>query len=278
MYIGAHISTAGSITFAPRRAAELGCEVMQIFTRPPQGGKAPELTPEIIAAFKKNSGKFNIRRAYIHAPYYINFASVNNRVRYGSVSVVRDELERGSKIGAKYVMTHLGSSGKLIDEEAFQKTAEMLKKSLEGYQGETRLLFENSAGAGNIIGDSFLELARIMDKVKSPAIAGICLDTQHSFASGYDWRNFKETIKKIDREIGRDKIKLIHCNDSKTEFGSRRDRHEHLGKGYIGSEPFRHIVSFAKKQEVDLIVETEHEGVMEDIGVLKKLRDNLKEE
>lgn len=275
MYIGCHVSIAQNIYHAPERAAELGCEVMQIFTRPPQGVKAPEITPDIASLFKENCRKFNIYNTYIHTPYYINFASENNRVRYGSVSVVRDELEHGTEIGAKYVMTHLGSAGKLTNKEAFQKTAEMLKKTLEGYQGSTRLLFENSAGAGKIIGDSLLELAQIMEILHSPKIAGICLDTQHSFASGYDWRQFEETIKKIDAEIGSDKIKLIHCNDSKEEFNSHRDRHEHLEKGAIGLKPFQDIVSFAKKHEIDMIVETEHEGVREDIELLKKFRQKI---
>lgn len=272
MYIGCHVSIANGIQYSPQRASELGCEVMQIFTRPPQGGKSMEPTLEIISAFKENCQKFNIHNTYIHTPYYINFASINNRIRYGSASVVRDELERGSKIGAKYVMTHLGSAGKLPNEEAVKKTAEMLKKSLGGYQGTTQLLFENSAGAGKIIGDSLSELARIIEIVNSPTIAGICLDTQHSFASGYDWRQFEETIKKIDQEIGTNKIKLIHCNDSKPEFNSHSDRHEHPGAGKIGLEPFKHIASFAKTHEIDMILETEHERVREDIELLKKFR------
>lgn len=272
MPIGAHISIANGIQHAPQRATELGCEVMQIFTRSPQGGKAPELTSEIISAFKENCHKFNISDTYIHAPYYINFASTNNRIRYGSVSVVRDELERGAKIGSKYVMTHLGSAGELTAEEASEKTSQMLKKALESYHGKTQLLLENSAGAGKIIGNSFFDLAKIIKAVNSSAIAGICLDTQHSFASGYNWIQFEETLQRIDEEIGLDKIKLIHCNDSKSELNSHYDRHEHIGAGKIGAEPFRHIVSFAKKHKIDMIIETEHEGVKKDIEILKKLR------
>lgn len=272
MYIGAHVSIANGIQHAPQRASELGCEVMQVFTRSPQGGKAPEFTSEIISAFKENCRKFNISNTYIHAPYYINFASENNRIRYGSASVVRDELERGEKIGAKYVMTHLGSAGKLTAEEAFEKTYQMLKKSLSGYQGKTQLLLENSAGAEKIIGDSLSELAKIIKAVNNPAIAGICLDTQHSFASGYDWMQFEETLQKIDEEIGLAKIKLIHCNDSKSELSSHHDRHEHIGEGKIGAETFKNIVSFAKKNNIDMIVETEHKKVEEDIKILKKFR------
>ncbi|MDQ1284198.1 MAG: putative endonuclease 4 [Patescibacteria group bacterium] len=288
MNIGAHVSIAGGIFNAPERAADLGAEVMQIFTRSPQGGKAPELTPEIIKEFALRVSRYAIRDTYIHTPYYINFASSNNRIRYGSVSVVRDELERGSLIGAKYVMTHLGTAKDLGEKEATAKTIEMLKKCLEGYVGATKLLLENSAGAGAIIGDDLSELAEIIKGVNSPAstrgdatsmrggpaIAGICLDTQHSFASGYDWRDFGKTLARIDKELGLNKIKLIHANDSQADFASNRDRHEHIGEGKIGLEAFTQIVAFAEKNAIDMILETEHDKVKEDIEILKNIRVN----
>jgi deoxyribonuclease-4 len=272
MHIGAHVSIAQGIWKAPERAADLGSEVMQIFTRSPQGGKAPELTKEIIDSFKIQNSKFKIQNTYIHTPYYINFASANNRIRYGSVSVVRDELERGSLIGAKFVMTHLGTAKDLGEKEAREKTIEMLGKCLEGYNGTTKLLLENSAGAGAIIGDDLSELAKIIKGVSSPAIAGICLDTQHSFASGYDWRDFENTISRIDTELGLDKIKLFHANDSQTDLNSKKDRHAHIGEGKIGTEAFKNIVHFAQENDIDMILETEHDKVREDIEILKKMR------
>ncbi|MDR3559168.1 MAG: deoxyribonuclease IV [Candidatus Pacebacteria bacterium] len=272
MNIGAHVSIAGGIFNAPERAADLGCETMQIFTRSPQGGKAPEFTPEIIKEFAFHVARYVIRDTYIHTPYYINFASSNNRIRYGSVSVVRDELERGNLIGAKFVMTHLGTAKDLGEKEAREKTIEMLKKCLDGYKGETKLLLENSAGAGAIIGANLAELAEIIKGVNSSAIAGVCLDTQHSFASGYDWRDFDKTISRIDKELGIDKIKLFHANDSQTEFNSRRDRHAHIGEGQIDLPAFKNIVAFAEKNDIDMILETEHDKVKEDISLLKKLR------
>jgi len=271
--IGAHVSIAGGIQNAPKRAADLGCECMQIFTRSPQGGKAPELTPGIVKEFRLQVAGSGLREFYIHTPYYINFASANNHIRYGSVSVVRDELARGSLIGAKYVMTHLGTAKELGQKEASKKTVEMLKKTLDGYTGETKLLLENSAGAGEIIGDDLKELGEIIKGVNNSNIAGICLDTQHSFASGYDWRDFEMTIKKIDSEIGLEKIKLIHANDSQTDFASNKDRHEHIGQGKIGSEAFKNIVAFAEKNNINMILETEHDAVVEDIKLLKSLRD-----
>jgi deoxyribonuclease-4 len=273
MNIGCHVSTHDGIINAPGRAHDLGCEAMQIFTRPPQGGPAPKLTPEIIKSFKIQNSKFKIRQIYIHAPYYINFASANNRIRYGSASVIREELERGSLISAKYVMTHIGSAREYGRDEAIKKVIEMMKKSLESYKGTTKLLFENSAGAGEIIGDDFSELEEIMKSINNPAIVGICLDTQHSYASGYDWNNFENTINKVDSEIGMQNIKLIHANNSQTELGSRKDRHEHMGKGKIEPQAFQKIVDFAQKYDIDMLCETEYPEVEEDIKMLKKMRD-----
>ena len=149
----------------------------------------------------------------------------------------------------------------------------MLKKTLEGYDGTTKLLLENSAGTGMIIGGDLKELAEIIKGVKNPAIAGICLDTQHSFASGYNWLEFDNTIQKIDKEIGIENIKLIHANDSQTLFNSNRDRHAHIGEGQIGLEAFKNIVAFAEKKDIDMILETEHDKVKEDIEILKKMRN-----
>ena len=274
MNIGCHVSIAGGIQNAPERAHDLGCEAMQIFTRSPQGGKAPDLTNSICEQFKILNLKFKIKEVYIHTPYYINFASGNNRIRYGSVSVVRDELERGNLIGAKFVMTHLGTAKALGQEEAIKKTIEMLKKTLEGYSGKTKLLLENSAGTGEIIGDDLSELAEIIKKVNHPKLVGICLDTQHSFASGYDWRDFEKTVKKIDKEIGTENIKLIHVNDSQADFDSKRDRHEHIGKGKIGIDAFKNILSFAQKNNIDMILETEWPEVKDDIKILKDFRNS----
>jgi deoxyribonuclease-4 len=169
--IGCHVSIAGGIQNAPERAHDLGCEIFQSFSRSPQGGKAPELTDKIVLKFKNELKKYKIKNVYIHTPYYINFASENNRIRYGSVNVVRDELERANLLGVKFVMTHLGSAKDLGCKEANKKTAEMLSKVLDGYKGKTKLLIENSAGAGDIIGDLFVEIRKIIDMVKTPYLA-----------------------------------------------------------------------------------------------------------
>ncbi len=272
MYIGCHVSIAQGIWKAPARAANFGCEVMQIFTRSPQGGKAIELTPKIIQKFQTAQRKNKIHRVYIHAPYYINLASKNNHVRYNSVNVIRNELERASLIKAKFVIVHPGTAKDLGVQKATSKIITMLKKSLAGYQGSTQLLLENSAGAGHIIGSDLTELATIIQAVNSPHLIGICLDTQHSFASGYDWTKFNQTLIRVNSEINLDKIKLIHANDSLTECNSKKDRHAHIGEGLIGIKAFKQIVTWAQKNNIDMILETQLDKVNEDIKLLKSFR------
>lgn len=275
MKIGCHVSIAGGVHNAPARAKDLGAECLQMFSRSPQGGKAPELTADIVASFKQSMKEGGISNAYIHTPYYINLASTEARIRESSARVIREELERGTLLGVKYIMTHLGSAKDMERVDAIQQTAEMLAKSLNGYAGTTKLLIENAAGAGAIIGDTFSEIADIMEKTGSPHIVGICLDTQHSFASGYDWRtpeSFKKAIGLLDAELGIKKVKIMHANDSMVEYGTKRDRHQHIGKGYIGEAGFALITEFAEKHDIDMLLETEHDTVTEDIALLKKLR------
>src|SRR3989344_5160382 len=211
MNIGCHVSIVKGIENAPELAHKLGCEAMQIFTSSPQGGPFSEISEETTKGFKENCQKFGIKNVYVHTPYFINLASKNNRIYYGSISSIRKEMERASQLGAKYVMTHLGSAKDLGEEESIKKTTEGLKKIFEDYNGATQLLIENSAGAGQIIGSDFGQIGEILKAVKSSSLAGVCLDTQHSFASGYDWKdNFEENLKKIDSAIGLKNIKLIH--------------------------------------------------------------------
>lgn len=272
--IGCHVSIAGGVVNAPKRAGDLGCEVFQMFTRSPQGGPAPKLTPEVVDSFKAEMKANGQENCYIHAPYYINFASSEAKIRSASARVVREELERGSLLGAKYVMFHPGSSKDMEREEAIKVTAEGVAKVLDGYKGTTELLLEISAGAGNVMGDTFEELAGIIKKSGYPDL-GICLDTAHIFASGYDIRSeeaFKKTMKVVSDTVGKKTIKLIHTNDSKIDLGERKDRHEHIGEGKIGRKGFELLmVEF----NLDFILETEHDKVVEDIELLKQIRKQI---
>ena len=279
MHIGAHISAAGDVTLAPERSKKIGGECCQFFSRPPQGGKGKELTEAIGQKFKANMKKYGQAAAYIHAPYYLNFASLNNRIYYGSISVIRAELERGNILGVKALMFHPGSYKESGEKKGLKLVCEGLEKVLNDYQGKTELLIEMSAGAGAIIGDTYEEIDKIINskELKKYKI-GICFDTAHAFASGYDLRAeaaVKKTFSDFDKVLGYKNLKLIHANDSKVELNAKKDRHEHIGQGQIGLVGFQAIVNFAKAKKIDLILETpDLAGRKKDIEILKKLRNN----
>lgn len=276
MYFGAHVSAAGGLFNAPLYAAALGCEVFQMFSRSPQGGSALPIAPETVRLFRQNVKLCGQREWYIHTPYFINFASANNRIYYGSINAVRQELERGSLVGARYVMAHLGSYKDLGQKEGRAKVIAGISEGLKDYKGATELLIEISAGAGAVIGDKFEELAGILDAppLKKYPI-GVCFDTAHAFASGYDLRApeaVAETMKKFDRSVGLRRLKIFHCNDSKADLNERKDRHEHIGKGAIGEAGFRALLAHPAVQNLNFILETEHDLVREDLALLKKIR------
>ncbi len=261
---------------APGRAQELGCETFQCFTRSPQGGPAPMLTPSIIADFKSQMVDFGFETFYIHTPYYINFASLEPHIRHSSIKVVREELERGSVLGARYIMTHLGSHAGQTIEEGIDKVADAVKQILDGYQGMTGLLLEIAAGSGNIIGDTFEEIASILSQVKNlNGFSGICFDTCHAFASGYDFRTPEATrvmLKNFDEKIGLKYLKLTHVNDSMVDLGGKRDRHEHIGDGFIGKIGIKNILTTPEFMGIDWLLETEDSKRKTDIELLKEIR------
>lgn len=277
MNIGCHIPISKGLDKAPEIADELGCEVMQIFTHSPSGGPIAEISDETAKNFQVGVKKHGIKAVYVHAPYYINLASKNNRIYYGSISAIRKNLERAGLLGAKYVMTHLGSAGDMTEKEMLERLEESFAKIFDGYNGSAKLLIENSAGAGKIIGSDFAQIGRILKTFPTShvgkGLTGICLDTQHSFASGYDWKNdFNNCIKELDKNIGLKNIKLIHSNDSLTDFNSRKDRHTHIGKGKIGLGGFEKLANFAQDNDIDMICETEYPGIVDDIKILKEIR------
>lgn len=276
MRIGSHVSIAGGIWHAPQNAHRVGAQVFQIFSRSPHGGKVKPIDRETEKKFKHEMKKYGLKEFYIHAPYFINLASVKNNVFFGSVSVVREELERGSVLGAAAVMTHLGSFGELTEAQGIKKVAEGLAKIMNGYQGSTQLLLEISAGAGRIIGDEFSEIARIL---RAPQLKkyelGVCFDTCHAFASGYDLRNkqaLERTMKKFNQMIGYKKLRLVHANDSKGELGSHLDRHEHIGQGKIGLQGFAAMAKNKQLSKLDWILETPKDNPKDDIKNIKTLK------
>ncbi len=282
MLFGSHISAAGGVEKAPERAAQVGCEVFQFFSRPPQGGSALKLTSTQIQQFKDNCKKFKQAESYIHTPYYINFASTIPRIRYGSISVVHNELERGTLLGCKYVITHLGSTKLVGPKIGFHKTWRSIQRILDGYKGNCQLLLEISSGAGDLVGSRFEELRDLIKNIESVVKykdkIGICLDTCHMFAAGYDLRTaaaVKKTLDEFSKKNDFKYLKLIHANDSRGELGDNKDRHEHLGQGKIGLGGFRSLVSESRLQKINFILETPKDKPQDDLrnlNILKKFR------
>lgn len=275
--IGAHVSIAGGIFNAPLNAAERKCETFQMFSRSPRGGKAALLTKDVVKEFLDNCQKKKISNYYIHTPYYINYASAKQRIYKGSIAVVRQELERGTKLKVKALMTHLGSSKDFGKSKGLKKVIQGIRETMKGYTGTTQFLLENSAGAGGTIGATFDELGKIIKALPKYNL-GVCLDTCHAFASGYDIRDkasVNKILKEFDKHIGLSRLSLIHANDSKTDFGSNKDRHEHIGKGKIGIKGFVALINHPALKKVDFILETPDDDLGKiDLDKLKKIRNN----
>lgn len=279
MRIGTHVSIGGGLWNAPANAAKVKAECFQIFSRSPHGGPVKEIDKETQKKFKVEMDKYGLDTFYIHTPYFINLSSAKPSTYYGSISVVRQELERGSLLGCKAIMTHLGSFGEMSEKEGLEKVAEGVVKILDGYKGTTQLTLEISAGAGKIVGDQFEEIAKILSHKKlKKANVGVCFDTCHAFASGYEMRTKKgvdATLKAFDEIIGLEKLILIHANDSKGEFGGHLDRHQNIGEGNIGLEGFAALAKHKVAGKLDWILETPKDDPKADpknIAVLNKLR------
>ena len=267
---------------APERAHALGCETFQMFTRSPQGGKVNPIDLDTIRRFEEQKLKYDLPEFVVHTPYFINFGSAAKNIYYGSVAVLKDELERANMLGARFVMTHLGSYNGTGREEGAVQVVKALTNILEDYQGKTKLLLEIAAGAGEVIGSSIDELALFSSELhKFKGFGGICFDTQHGYASGYDIASpegLQKTFEEFDQKIGLKHLKMSHLNDSKVELGGRKDRHDHIGSGHIGEKGFLNFFRFwvDLEQKYDesrpLILETDHDKVKEDIELAKQLR------
>lgn len=281
--VGLHVSAAGGVENAPDNAKEMGAECFQFFSRSPRGGGAPVISDESAKLFRERSEKYGME-SYIHTPYYINFASKNNKIWHGSINAVREELQRGTQLGVKYVVTHLGSAKDYVtDKKSSEVPKEAIEHAIEGLKKifatdeelTTKLLLEISAGAGAVLGDSFEELAVLLEGIGRDDVH-VCLDTCHMFASNYDIRTeetIAETMKKFDTILGKENLKLVHFNDSKTELNSHKDRHEHIGMGEIGATGLVAFMKHSDTAHVNFILETQHdEYIQQDLEFLKTNR------
>jgi len=257
MKIGCHVSIADSIDRAVDRASEIGCNTFQVFTRSPRMWKARELSEEEVTAFKEKIRKTEISPVVSHMPYLPNLSSSNPKPYKRSIDTLRLELERCNMLGIPYLVTHLGShlgKGKVKGQK---QIVNAINTAVSGLDKHPMILLENTSGKTNETGSTFIEIGEIIEKVSTDHV-GVCFDTCHAYARGYDITNPKgllDTINEIESNIGMDKIKVVHLNDSKGELGSRMDRHNHIGEGNIGEKGFLNFLSSSFKEK-PLILET----------------------
>jgi len=276
MRLGAHISTASPFSDAINRAEEVGCECMQIFANPPQRWNPIAIPEREIDKFNDLNSKAKIGPIIIHSIYLLNLASDNPFFYEASIESLIDDMKKASQIGALGVNFHVGSTkGKKLSE-VMDKIVLGIKTILAASE-KPYLILENSAGAGDIIGDKFEDLAEIMNRVKSDRLK-VTLDTAHAFGSGYNLateEGLEDTLNEFDKHIGLEHLVCLHLNDSAVPLFSNRDRHANIGEGYIGKEAFERIVNHPKLKDLPGIIETPNMKSSEelsDIKLLKSLR------
>jgi deoxyribonuclease-4 len=279
--IGCHISSAGGLYKVFERAKNLSADCIQTFAGSPQVWKFPDYSDADIEKFKSESAKYNIGPIFFHSIYLINLASENEAIRHGGINSLIKTWQLAEKLGIAGVITHTGSDG----GRGFEAALPMVKKSVEQILAEipkdskSKLFLEIAAGAGGIIGDSVKELGDIIKSVDSDNRIGFALDTCHAFVSGYDLRlgaGIDRLATEIETEIGWDRLGAIHVNDSKGDLGSKKDRHEVIGQGFLGLETFRNLLHHPRFSQYPFILETpdiksDAKAVPESLESLRKL-------
>ena len=266
--LGAHQSIAGGFSRAVDRAVETGCECLQIFTRNINQWEVAPIKPADAAAFRAAVADAGLALVVAHDSYLINPASADRGLRTKSIAGLVTEVRRAEMLGIPWVVAHPGAAGEQPVETAVSRAAAGIAEALErtGDLG-CGILIETTAGQGSCLGASFEEIAAMLDLIDAvPGLSrrvGVCLDTCHVFAAGYPLapaEDLERTVQTFDRLIGLGRLKLIHANDSKRERGSRVDRHEAIGRGKIGREAFRLIMTHPRLARIPLILETPKEG------------------
>jgi deoxyribonuclease-4 len=260
---GSHLSIAGGMHHALLAAERLGCEAVQVFTKNQQQWKAKPLEAGAIESWRRECSRLKFKQTVSHDSYLINLASPDDVIWEKSIETFIEELRRCLLLRIPYLVTHPGAHLGHGEEAGLGRVAQALDiihqrvpAKFDGHKVITCL--EITAGQGSCLGCKLEHLATVMEKVKEPGRLGVCLDTAHLFAAGYDFRGRKygAFIKEVERTVGVSRVKVWHLNDSKRELGSRVDRHEHIGKGMIGLEGFRPIVRDARWKKVPKIIET----------------------
>lgn len=271
-----HVSISGTMDQAIDRARELHCDTFQIFTRNPRGWKFKKLDREEVDEFKRKNESDSMTPVVAHMPYLPNLSSPKKSIYNRSVKSLSAELDRCGTLGVNYVVTHLGSHMGKGQDLGLERITSAINQAVSENPSEVVLLLENTAGTKNSMGSSFEDLKKILARVDDRNRVGICFDTAHAYAAGYDLqspRGVDETLIKFDSVLGLGILKVIHLNDSKYGLGSGRDRHEHIGMGYIGEKGFKTLLKHGTVRNLPLIMETPIDERRDEAGNIRKVRE-----
>lgn len=274
---GAHMSTSGGLYKAFALGEQAGCDTIQIFSKNQQQWRAKPLLDEEIARFRAEQSRSGLGPLVVHDSYLINLASPNDELWEKSIAAFREELERCRLLGIPYIVTHPGAhTGSGEDAGLARETVAFDRLFAEGAGGDTLVLLETTAGQGSTLGYRFEHLAYLIEHSQHPERFGVCVDTCHILAAGYDIRTpetYAATFEAFDRIIGIGRIKCFHLNDSQKGLGSKVDRHAHIGEGEVGLDAFRQIVNDPRFVDLPGILETpKNDDLAEDIRNLATLR------
>lgn len=285
MRIGAHMSVAGGVSRAVERARLHGCEALQIFTRNASRWEGPPLDADEVRRFRRGVEAAGLSPVVSHASYLINLATSRPDLRARSFAALLDELDRAEALGLSGLVVHPGACTEGDEPQALRLAAAMIRSAFESRPRQrARVLLELTAGQGRTIGYDFGHLATILELLDGSPRVGICLDTCHLAASGHDIvtpEGYAATFARFERTIGLGRLAVVHANDSKRPCGSRVDRHEHIGAGCLGLEPFRRLLHDSRFAGLPMLIETEKAvssrgGAVEldpyDVGNLETLR------
>jgi len=260
--IGIHLGTAGGASNAVERAREIGANTFQIFSSSPRMWRAPKVDPAQAARMKALRAALDVGPLVIHTSYLVNVCSQNDEVREKSVVAFRGEIERALTFGAEYLVLHPGSWKGLTRDEGLKLAADSITRAIDGlpWQGTPfHILIENTAGAEFSLGGKFEQVAELVERLKPTAPVAVCLDTCHTHVAGYDLvsaEGYEQTVSQAAATIGLDAVRVWHMNDAKAARGSKLDRHEHIGQGTMGVEPFRRLLNDPRFSQAAFIAET----------------------
>lgn len=263
MLLGAHMSISGGVDKAVLRGHDLGCETIQIFTRSPRQWRPRALKEDEVLRFRKNQRETGIDPVVAHDCYLINLGSPDEDLWQKSLRVLVEEIGHCEALQIPYLVIHPGSHVGAGEEEGLRRIAQALDEARrQTADYHVLVLLEITAGQGTNLGYSFGQLSRLLELVRDDGWLGICFDTCHAFAAGYELRTregYESTFRELDALIGLRRLKVVHLNDAKGDLGSRLDRHEHIGRGLLGLEPFRMLLNDERFEQLPMVLETPKE-------------------